>query len=293
MKTTIIDSYQHFGKCLSLEEGKLTLYVTLDRGPRIIYASFDGSDNIFYNEPEGGYTVTDEMHQSVFGVGTGWQICGGHRFWISPEVYPYTYYPDNDPVKFEIKGNSVQCMPSVQRVTGLQTIWNLTFASKGLALTHTVKNCSNRPVQCAVWALSVMAPGSVAKVPQSRDASNPFVPNRCMSFWPYSNLADPRYHMEPDAFVLRHDGTVPGKFKVGMMNTAGYIAISVNGVLFTKGFLPKHPTAAYPDFGVSTELYTDERFLEAETLGPLTDLHPGESTHHTEYWAFAEMGGSV
>ena len=41
----------------------------------------------------------------------------------------------------------------------------------------------------------------------------------------------------------------------------------------------------YPDCGCSFETFTNADFLELETLGPLTRLHPGETVTHTERWA--------
>ena len=41
----------------------------------------------------------------------------------------------------------------------------------------------------------------------------------------------------------------------------------------------------YPDFGCSFEMYTDNKFLEMETLGPLATLGQGQSVTHTEHWS--------
>jgi hypothetical protein len=40
----------------------------------------------------------------------------------------------------------------------------------------------------------------------------------------------------------------------------------------------------YSDYGVNFEIYTDDKFLEMETLGPLRTLMPGEQTVHAEHW---------
>ncbi len=290
MNVTKIEQYKHFGSCLSISEGKLTLYVTLDCGPRIIYASYDGSENLFYNEDPTADVVTDARFEAVYGKGSKWHIGGGHRFWISPEVYPYTYYPDNEPVEYEVKDNTVVFTPPAQRVTELQESLTLTFAFGGVGVTHTLKNIGAKSKQCAIWALTVMAPGTRVKVPHARDEKgDPFTPNRMISFWPYDNLVDPRFRFEPDAVILEHDDTVPGKFKLGIRNTSGRIAAQNGNIIFSKGYKPKHDTLAYTDLGVSTELYTDSRFIEVETLGPLTNLNSGETAHHTEYWTFTKM----
>jgi hypothetical protein len=38
----------------------------------------------------------------------------------------------------------------------------------------------------------------------------------------------------------------------------------------------------YPDFGSQAEIFTDHRFLELETLGPLASLAPGAAVEHVE-----------
>jgi hypothetical protein len=56
-----------------------------------------------------------------------------------------------------------------------------------------------------------------------------------------------------------------------------------NGVLFCKRASP-YGQASYPDFGANTECFCNDRFLELETLSPLTRLEPGESLQHLETW---------
>jgi hypothetical protein len=41
----------------------------------------------------------------------------------------------------------------------------------------------------------------------------------------------------------------------------------------------------YPDFGCSFETFTNNEFLEIETLGPMTKLLPGQTVEHVEHWA--------
>ena len=44
----------------------------------------------------------------------------------------------------------------------------------------------------------------------------------------------------------------------------------------------------YPDNGCSVESYTNNRFLELETLGPMEVLEPGDSAIHVERWYIFE-----
>jgi hypothetical protein len=44
------------------------------------------------------------------------------------------------------------------------------------------------------------------------------------------------------------------------------------------------PSKTYPDFGCSFETFTNAEFLEIETLGPMTELRPGQTVEHAERW---------
>jgi hypothetical protein len=44
-------------------------------------------------------------------------------------------------------------------------------------------------------------------------------------------------------------------------------------------------SATYPDFGCSLEMFTNHKFLEIETLGPMRTVRPGESLQHVEHWS--------
>jgi hypothetical protein len=53
--------------------------------------------------------------------------------------------------------------------------------------------------------------------------------------------------------------------------------------LFVKTF--RHiADVPYPDFGCSTEVFTNADMLELETLSPLTKLQPDEALEHEERW---------
>ena len=44
------------------------------------------------------------------------------------------------------------------------------------------------------------------------------------------------------------------------------------------------PSRQYPDFGCSFETFTNNEFLEVETLGPLTKVTPGKTVELVEHW---------
>ena len=86
-----------------------------------------------------------------------------------------------------------------------------------------------------------------------------------------------------DEFILFKADPLLPPFKIGYLNSHGWMAYWFEGVLFRKTFdvmqgLP------HPDNNCNCEIYCNNKFIELETLAPLTLLHPGASVHHVETW---------
>jgi hypothetical protein len=69
----------------------------------------------------------------------------------------------------------------------------------------------------------------------------------------------------------------------GIYNSCEWGAYYRQGYLFVKRARVIEG-ARYPDFGCNFELFTNPDYLELETLGPLTELQPGQSVSHQEVW---------
>jgi hypothetical protein len=132
----------------------------------------------------------------------------------------------------------------------------------------------------------MMAPGGIAvsgfpprgRHPINLEATNPLV------MWAYTNLADPRWKFTKKYLTLRQDPSNPEAQKIGLFNRDTWAAYILNGEAFVKRS-KADPAKTYPDFGCSFETFTNNEFLEVETLGPMTKLLPGETVEHTEHWA--------
>jgi hypothetical protein len=80
------------------------LIITTQVGPRVLRYGFIHGDNVFCNvEEQMGKTGENQ-----------WNIYGGHRLWHSPEDPRRTYVPDNFPIEYCIKGNSVYLSQPVE-----------------------------------------------------------------------------------------------------------------------------------------------------------------------------------
>jgi hypothetical protein len=290
---------------LRLANEHIELIITLDVGPRILYmapsggASHAGSTDIAEATGSGQTTISIATGDNLFAVfteqsgGTGesnFRIRGGHRFWIAPESDesdPFTYFPDNAPVAWELLGEGhVRLRPAEETANGFQKEIELRLhaGSSRLEIIHRVTNISTASRELAPWALSVMAPGGTAIVPQPPLGSHPadLLPNRSIILWPYTDLKDPRLHLGSGFITLQQDVT-RGPIKIGLAHPGGWAAYARGGVLFVKHF-SFAPDATYPDMGCNCELFTNEQMIEVESLGPLQTVAPGQIVEHHETW---------
>ena len=96
-------------------------------------------------------------------------------------------------------------------------------------------------------------------------------------------MGDRRVAWGKDLITLRQDKRNTQKFKVGTENRRGWAAYACHGCLFVKRF-PFIEGAVYPDGGMNFETFTNNLFLEMESLSPLREMQPGETAEHEETW---------
>jgi hypothetical protein len=101
--------------------------------------------------------------------------------------------------------------------------------------------------------------------------------------WAYTNLADKRWTFTRKYLALRQDPNNAEAQKLGLFNRDTWAAYLLNGEAFVKR-TTADSTQTYTDFGCSFETFTNNEFLEIETLGPLTKVSPGQTVAQVEGW---------
>lgn len=211
---------------------------------------------------------------------------GGHRFWHAPEAMPRTYMPDNE-------GAVISEIPGGTRIDQPAEPWTHIAKSMEIRLNpdrpqvilrHEMRNDGPWTAELAPWALTMLRLGGVGIFPQpvGNVDSAGLLANRQLSIWPYTQLADPRLMLRDDCILIKATPSLP-PIKIGYFNPHGWEAYWIDGILFVKRF-DALPGAAYPDGGCNTETYCNDKFIELESLGPVTKLAPGETIVHTETW---------
>lgn len=274
--------YKGWADCLLVGDEEAEIVVCVGLGPRVLRFGRPGGVNFLKNFDEQMAAPSDRE----------WLSYGGHRLWHAPEVFPRTYYPDVDPVEYDWDGRCLRLRCAVEKTTGLQKEIDLAPlpGEGGVELRHRVYNRNPWAVAFAPWALTVMAPGGRAIIPQEHfvphgpGKGETFEPARPLVLWPFTNMADPRLRWGERFIEMRQDDAFDSKIKFGMLNKRGWAAYALDGELFVKRFAHVEG-ATYPDMGCNAEFFTMPGFLEIESLGPLAAVAPGGCAELGEHWS--------
>ena len=269
--------YRGWPNCYRVSNGEVELIVTGDVGPRIIRYGFIGGPNLFKEYPG----QLGKSGEAAF------QMRGGDRVWKAPEDPVASWAPDNVPVAVETTPAGVIAREPVEPLTGLQKEIEVSLSPSGSTVTvsHRITNHSLFPLEYAPWALTQMAQGGMAisgfpprgHHPQNLEATNPLV------MWAYTDFSDPRWKITRKYLTLRQDASAKEAQKLGMFNPNTWAAYVLGDEVFVKRTVAD-PAKKYPDFGCSFETFTNNEFLEVETLGPLAIIAPGKTAELVEHW---------
>ena len=265
--------------CVRLTDGAVELIVTTAVGPRIISARRLDAESLLWVDPA---TVGQTG-------GVEWRAYGGHRLWLAPESLERTYVPDNKAVEHAWDGETFRVW-STAPGTGITKTFEIGGGGQAgtVRVRHRIANGGSGSIEIAPWALTVLAEGGRAIVPQEPFKPHPdvLVPARPLVLWHYTDMSDPRFTWGRRYLQVSQVPGASTKAKVGVYNHQGWAAYVRGDSLLIKRYLTD-PAGTYADLGCNTELFTNEAMLELETLGPLVRLEPGDETVHDEHWSIA------
>ncbi|MFI5192814.1 MAG: hypothetical protein ACHQD7_02120 [Chitinophagales bacterium] len=269
--------YMGWPDCLRLSNSETEIVIATVIGPRILRFGFIGEQNIFYLSAE------DQGKRG----GDNWRIYGGHRLWLAPEAIPGSYAPDNDPVTYRYDQQVLKIAQSKEPGTGMVKEMEISLSpdSNHVTVLHRLINQNRRDVKLSAWALSALAPGGRAIIPQEPfgEGDAYLLPTRSLALWSYTGMNDPRWIWGNKYIQAKQDDSLPAEQKIGIMNKQGWAAYCLNDDVLIKQFR-FDPEAEYPDFGSNNEIYINGKFLEMETLGPWMNIPPQGKTEQVEHW---------
>jgi hypothetical protein len=282
MSLDLHENVTHFGftKNLRLSNDEVELVIPTEYGPRIMHYALRGHENVLAQ-------VSPHTQRVPTAYGDDWHIYGGHRLWYAPEHHERSYYPDNLPVSVKRLTQGVRVAQAVEPHTGLAKEMDVALAPQGskVRVTHRLTNRGAQPIELAPWALTAMRPDGLAMFPHVPFAPHPdaLAPARALVLWPFTKMSDPRWIWGDRFFFLRQDRACATPQKVGCYDPIGALAYQVEGQLFLKRHRPR--PGPHADLGCNVQTFTNELFLELETLGPLVTLAAGQQVEHEEIWS--------
>ncbi len=266
--------YNGWKNCLCMQNDVVRLIVTLDVGPRVIFFGAVDGPNLFYQNPaQQGLTGSEE-----------WMAYGGHRLWHGPQVKFRPNQPDNQPVHCTVQGNTATLVSEPEQRTQVQKKMEITLVESEprVKLKHKIYNLGEWPIELAPWSLTAMKENGKEIFPFPQDDTF-YLPNYAICCWPWTKLNDPRFKIGDKYFYLTQDPQKKEWFKIGYRNPEGWGAYYNEEYLFVKLY-ELIPDAVYPDYGSSFETYTDEYFVELESIAPLQTIAKNECAVHEEEW---------
>jgi hypothetical protein len=266
----------HGHKIAAYENQFFRLECLAEGGPRIVrlIPAWMG-ENLFAEVPDLTLTApTGEFHPY-----------GGHRLWHAPESTSYSYIPDDSGTVVKQYEDGMRLQGPIDPLTSIRKTIAIQMSTSHpfVVVKHILENHGWASVRLSPWALTMMRPGGTAILPQqSGFLESEVLPNRRFALWPYSRWNDERLKLGDDFIVVR---SMPNQqpFKIGYFNPHGWLGYAFDDTLFVKRFGVRR-NEEYPDFGANAEVYTNHRFTEIESLGPLVELQPKREIVHTETW---------
>lgn len=280
---------EKWGNCLALINDKAELIVSLDFGPRVLSYKLKEGKNVFFEDPERTVYFDDPSIGEYYKDRDTWYNYGGHRLWINPERMPQTFHPDTDPVSFELteQGAIVYQKRQVPNELELSMEFELDEKESKVSVTHRVKNTGNQGKEFAIWCISPMAPGGVLIVPMG-ELQDGASPNRSFATWSYTDLTDDRLYLGKEYITLiQEPGNTYNPVNLGFNNPLGRAGYLNGKDLFINEF-EYLENGCYPDRGSAFETYSDENFIEVESLGEIKVVLPGETVEHREVWTLVK-----
>ncbi|MCY4024109.1 MAG: DUF4380 domain-containing protein [Anaerolineaceae bacterium] len=301
---------------LRLDNGLITAHLVPEIGGRLLQFALGGHPFLFSNRALDGQRFTPEEHQGD-GSLLSWKNYGGDKTWPAPQGWdgagqwpgPPDNVLDSGPYQAsneEANGSANVTMRSAADArTGLhiERRLGLTAGSSRLQLDLAFENVSQREIRWSIWDIAQLDCEACGNdgwlyVPIDPDEERPWH----VLFGEENSQLQPDFR--PGLFALNYQGIVG---KIGLRSPGGWLAFAdqrAEHVLCMQ--FPHEPDAEYPDGGATVECWTEMpgvptpvpidspgHILEAEVLGPLRTLQPGERTTLPITWSAARCPGPV
>ena len=249
-----------------LRGGQLEAAFVVDRGIRLEVLREPGGKNLLREDdsPYRGMKTWVMMPSDIVGI----------RDMLSEEPAAVLFKDDGE-IRMETKEPNPW---------GLHLEWvaRLDPVEGELHLLQRIHNRGSGRLYLGLWTIAAVAPDTVLRIPFDRSPTlGQEHPNQIAVF-PYTDLGDARIKTSrKDLQVQIRRGVEAGGIKLGLVQPEGRVQVIRGGSLFEMQS-PYESDALYPEGGMNVTVYasggaSENVFGEAEIMGPLQMLEPGET----------------
>ena len=286
-------------KCVRMYNDTVELFVTIDMGPRVLGYNLLGKDNMFCVLKDTDGNFNDEVFSNYYWPGAYHKTTGGHRIWVAPESKPETYYPDNDPIEYQVRestwavgGKSIIFLPAPQKCNDVKLALEIEFMGGSKIRVHQkVQNLAPYPRTMAIWGISMLNYKGIELI-KHNTYDNGLLPNRKISLWSYSDSADKRFINTSKYMGIKMDTSATTAFKFGTDSRFGEAVYCTDDQVFICRYPTYHDSAEYVDNGCSFESYTSDCVMELETLDCLREFKPNQEIAFKIIWEIVDNPGT-
>lgn len=301
---------------LRLDNGLVTAHLVPEIGGRLLQFALGAHPFLFSNRTLDGQRFTPEEHQGD-GSLLRWKNYGGDKTWPAPQGWdgagqwpgppdntldsgPYVASSESDGGRVSV---TMRSQADVRTGLRIERRLSLGAGSSRLQLDLAFENIARREIRWSIWDIAQLdceRSGSDCwlYVPVDPDDERPWH----LLFGEENSQLQPDFR--PGLFALNYQGIVG---KIGLRSPGGWLAFADQRTEHALCMqFPHEPDAEYPDGGATVECWTEMpgaptpvpidspgHILEAEVLGPLRDLQPGERATLPITWSAARCPGPV
>ena len=315
MRATLREAEEYGWRGLRLENGLVSALATPEIGGRLLQFALGAREFLFVNRALAGMRFSPEEHQGD-GSLMSWKNYGGDKTWPAPQGWeredqwpgPPDAVLDSGPYRAtqerDERGVAVLMRSAADARTGLRIERRLRLGadSSRLQLDLAFENTAAQPVRWAIWDVAQLDCGAGSDcwlyVPVDAEDERAW----WMLFGEENEQLRPEFRR--GLFALQYRGIVG---KIGLRSAGGWLAFvdrDAEAALCLQ--FPQEAGAEYPDGGATVECWTEApgapspipidspgHILEAEVLGPLRRLAPGERSELRITWSAARCPGPV
>jgi len=292
-------TYRGWDNAVEITSEEARVVVVPAIGRIMFYGPIDGDNVLWENPAFFGKTLPPGQPYTENGS-VIWANFGGDKVWpteqsdfpaINDRSWPPDHWFDGSTHDAELLNMGVRLTGPVSDYCGARSVREITLAKDGTVLTisqriekaKSARKRSVEPISYTIWNVTQIRSPEAALI--KLNANSRFQQRHYL----FSSAAGARFTVQGDAGIFVPDPAA--SLKMGA-DSDGWVGAVIGDVAIGE-FFQFQADAAYPDNGLSAEIYTSPEYTELELLSPLKRLALGEKMDYTITWDLYRLPSSA